>query len=232
MNNELTPEQTAMAAELALGVLEGEERAEALRLSLADPAFAAAVRGWQERLDPMGDGFAEVPAPDLWPAIEARLDAQPRDGEIAAIRFWRRTAAAAGTLAAGLAAVLVFTPVSVNVPAPEQPLAPPVIAQLAGADGTLLAANVNVQTGQVIIRAISLPDSDLVPELWVIPSDGVPRSLGLISAENTTAVTLSDAVRPLVTDGATLAVSLEQPQGAPHKAPSSTPIAMGKILAI
>ena len=61
-----------MAAELALGVLEGDERAEAMRHSLSNPAFAAMVRTWQDRLDPLGEGFAEAPPPNLWPAIEGR----------------------------------------------------------------------------------------------------------------------------------------------------------------
>ena len=230
MNSDLTPEQAALAAEHALGVLEGEERAEALGLSLASPAFAARVRKWQGRLDPLGDAFDEAPPPNLWPAIEERLGAQPPTGEVRTIRFWKGATALTGAVAATLAAVMVFNPFT--APAPDQPAARPVIAQLAGADGTLLAANVNPQTGQLVIRAVTLPKSDLVPELWVIPGDGVPRSLGLISAENTTQVSLPAALRPFVIDGATLAVSLESAQGAPHTAPSSTPIAMGKISAI
>ncbi len=234
MNSDLTPEQAALAAEHALGVLEGEDRAEALRLSLASPAFAARVKKWQGRLDPLSDAFGEAPPPNVWPAIEERLDAQSPVGAVRTVRFWQGTTALAGALAATLAAVMVFNPLTAPapVPAPEQPAARPVIAQLAGADGTLLAANVNPQTGQLVIRAVTLPKSDLLPELWVIPGDGVPRSLGLISRENTTQVSLPAALRPLVIDGATLAVSLESAQGAPHTAPSSTPIAMGKISAI
>jgi anti-sigma-K factor RskA len=230
VNSELTPELAAMAAELALGVLEGEERAEAMRLSIANPAFAAVVREWQDKLDPLGEGFAETPAPDVWPAIAARLDSQPQAGEIRKIRFWQTSTALAGALAASLAAVMVFSPVIVRET--DQAPARIVIAQLAGADGTLLAANVNPQSGQIDIRAVSLPDSSLLPELWVIPADGVPRSLGLIAPEGTTQVALPAALKPLVVDGAILAVSLETAAGAPHTAPSSTPIATGKISAI
>jgi anti-sigma-K factor RskA len=231
VNSKLTPEQAALAAELALGVLEGEERAEALRLSLSDPAFAARVRKWQGRLDPLGDGFAEAPPPDLWPAIEARLDAEPRTLELGRIRFWQRTAALSGALAASLAAILVFNAFAVRTPEPQSP-APAVIAQLAGADGTLLAADLDPQNNRISIRAVALPDSALVPELWVIPADGVPRSLGLIAADGTTLVAVPDSLKAFVVDGALLAVSLELPEGAPHTAPSSTPIAMGKISAI
>lgn len=232
MTSKLTPEQAALAAEHALGVLEGNERAEALRLSLANAAFAARVKKWQGRLDPLCEAFDEVTPPDLWQAIEARLGDQPSDADVRALRFWKSAAGLAGAVAASLAAALVLNPSPASVPGSEQLAARPVIAQLEGADGTLLAANVNAQTGQLMIRAVTLPTSDLAPELWVIPGDGVPRSLGLISREKATLVTLPRALRPLVIDGATLAVSLESAEGAPHNAPSSTPIAIGKISAI
>ncbi len=221
-----------MAAELALGVLEGEERAEALRLSLANPAFAARVRKWQRRLDPLGEAFPEAAPPQVWAAIEARLEAEPRSGTLRKLRIWQGVAAASGALAAGLAAVMVLGPASLREsPAPVAPAAPvpAVIAQLSGADGTLLAASIDPGAGYLDIRAVTLPQSDLTPELWVIPGDGVPRSLGLIAREGTTQVSLPAPLRAMVVDGAMLAVSLESPQGAPHKAPSSTPIAVGKI---
>jgi len=49
MDDHLTPDQErdALAAELALGLLEGQARADALRLSLSDPAFAALVTAWE-----------------------------------------------------------------------------------------------------------------------------------------------------------------------------------------
>lgn len=235
MTSKITPEQAQMAAELALGVLEGEERAAALRLSLASPAFAAMVAKWQARLDPLGEGFEEAPPPDLWRAIEARLDAEPQTGNIRKLRLWQGLAAASGALAAGLAAIMVLGPATVReAPGPVAPAAAElaVIAQLTGADGTLLAANIDPQAQFLDIRAIALPDSGLTPELWVIPGDGVPRSLGLIARAGTTQVRLPDNLRPLVQDGAVLAVSLELAEGAPHAAPSSTPIATGKISAI
>lgn len=235
MTSKLTPRQAALAAELALGVLEGDERAEALRLLLASPHFAKSVAEWHETLDPLGAGFEEAPPPNVWHAIEARLDGDAPTGQIRQLRFWRGFAGAAGALAATLAAIMVFgpatlreTPVSVAADVRGQT----VIAQLSGADGTLLAANISPQTGQVDIRAVALPETRLTPELWVIPADGVPRSLGLIARSGTTNVTLPENLRPLVTDGALLAVSLEKIEGAPHTAPSSTPIAVGKISAI
>ena len=235
MTSDLTPEQAALAAELALGVLEGEERAEALRLSLANPAFAAMVATWQGRLDPLGEDFAEVPPPDVWRAIEARLDGEQRSAPVRSLRLWQGLAAGAGALAATLAAIMVLgpaTPREETGPVVAAAPARTVIAQLSGADGTLLAASIGPQAQYLDIRAVALPETPLTPELWVIPADGVPRSLGLIARAGTTQVKLPENLRPLVTDGALLAVSLETVAGAPHTAPSATPIAIGKISAI
>ena len=230
MNSKLTPELAAMAAELALGVLEGEERAEALRHSLANPAFAAMVEKWQDRLDPLGEGFAEAPPPNLWPSIEARLDAQPRTEEIWKVRFWRTTAALTSALAACLAAVVIMRPAAMPETAslPDQTT----IAQLSGTDGTLLAANLDPSSRLLRIRAVTLPDSTLVPELWIIPADGVPRSLGLFNPDGTTQIIVPATLSPYLVDGTILAVSLELADGAPHTAPSTTPIATGKISTI
>ncbi len=230
MNDNLSPGLTAMAGALALGVLEGEERGEALRHALTNPAFAAMVKDWSRRLEPLGSGFVSVPAPDLWPMIEAQLDVQPPNSEIRKVRFWQSTALVSGALAASLAAVMIFNPVVLREPG-ELP-AQVVVAQLSGADGTSLNAKLDVQNNRLSIRAVTLPDSALVPELWVIPADGVPRSLGIIAPDGTTQVALPAALSPLLVDGALLAVSLEAAAGAPHTAPSSTPIATGKIAAI
>lgn len=60
----MSPEERDMlAAELALGVLEGEALAQALRLKLADKAFAVQVEAWQARLAPLSTGFGRFQGP-------------------------------------------------------------------------------------------------------------------------------------------------------------------------
>ncbi|MCP3728850.1 anti-sigma factor [Sphingomonas sp. MG17] len=232
MAEPLTREQDMLAAELALGLLEGEERTGALRLVLADPAFAAAVDAWRARLDPLCDDFAEATPPDLWPAIEARLAAQGNGDTVRQLRFWRWSAIGSGAVAASLAAAMLLLPgpdpvtvVREVVRAPDQVA----VAQLGGEAGALLAANYDPGEGTLRIRAIDMPQSELAPELWVIPADGVPRSLGLVGASGTTRVAVPARLRALIIDGATLAITMEPVAGAPHAAPSSAPVAAGKI---
>lgn len=233
MTSALTPELDAMAGELALGVLEGDARAKALRMVLANPEFAARVAMWQQRLEPLGSAFSEVSPPAVWQAIEAELDARERNKGVSALRLWRGSALVSGAIAASLAAVMVLTPPQqATVPPVSMPAAPTAIAQLSGEGEVVLAAEFDTRQQLITIRAVTLPASKLVPELWVLDGAGVPRSLGLIRAGGTTSVTVPDDVRPLLVDGAILAVSLETAEGAPHASPSSTPIATGKIFAI
>jgi anti-sigma-K factor RskA len=229
MDDALTPEERdALAAELALGVLEGEERAQALRLQLADPVFAREVQRWAERLGDLHPGFAEAAPRDLWDAIEARLEAPSVVTLETRLRRWRWSAIGAGLLAASLAVALVVRPVPEPLP-PGQA----VVAQLGDATNAgMLAANYDVRSGTLRIRAVALPKNKLSPELWVIPADGVPRSLGLVAKRGVTEVAVSDQLRPFVQDGATLAITFEAAEGAPHAKPSGKPVATGKIALI
>lgn len=224
-------DREAMAGELALGVLDGEERAAALRLTLSDMDFAAAVNAWRTRLAPLASGFAEAPAPDLWPAIDARIEGA-ESPILGKLRFWRWAAIGSGAVAAGLAATLLLVPAPEPVTVVREIVRAPdqvAVAQLGGAAGTLVAANYDPGRGDLRVRPVALPESELTPELWVIPADGVPRSLGLVDARGTTRVRVPAKLRALIIDGATLAISMENPDGAPHEKPSSTPIATGQI---
>lgn len=221
-----------LAAELALGLLDGEDRASAMRLCLSDRDFAAAVEAWRIRFEPLHNAFDQSPSSDVWPAIQRRLNLFDESRLRRALGRWRIGAIASGALAASLAAFVLLRPPPVPVQiirAPEQAA----IAQL-GTDGAaaLLAANYDPAGGTLRIRAVRLPASDLAPELWVIPEDGVPRSLGLVASGGVSKVTVAPAVRAMLHDGATLAVTLEPRDGAPHHAPSSAPIAAGKISTI
>lgn len=230
MAEQITPEERdALAAELALGVLAGEDRARALRMKLADPGFAAEVAAWEARLDPLGDGFGEAAPPNVWPAIERRLGSS---NVAMQLRRWRIATGAASAVAASLAILLISKP----VPAPVEVIRAPehvVMAQLDGGEkGALLAANYDPSSGMLRIKTMRMPNSNLTPELWVIPADGKPRSLGLVSPDGMVTVPVAMAHRKLMTDGAVLAVTMEPRDGAPHLAPSSAPVAAGKISTI
>jgi anti-sigma-K factor RskA len=225
----LANEHDALAAELALGLLEGQARADALRLQLADPAFAARVTQWEERFAALHDEVQPVePDARLWDSIAARL---PDDRKIVSlvqrVNLWRMATVGSGAVAAALAIVLLTqSPASVPVAGTPQ-LA---VARIEGvAAGPLVRARYDGDSGAMQLRIEGLVAGDLAPELWVIPAGGAPVSLGQIAPSGTANMTVAAGHRTLVRDGATLAITMEPVSPTPHAAPSSAPIAAGKI---
>jgi hypothetical protein len=115
----------ALAAEYVLGVLSLTDRSAVEARLKNDSAFVARVAAWENRLSPLNDDYAEVPAPDLMPRIEARLFPVAEKPARRPLFGWLSGAATAAAIA--IAAVVMFTP-----PAP-----PPVVATLGEADASL-----------------------------------------------------------------------------------------------
>lgn len=225
------PDRDALAAELALGLLEGEERAAALRLVLSDRDFARAVADWRDALAPLFDLVADAaPSADLWSRIEAALDrppAAPRTG------FWKGATAAAVAVAAALAGVLVLRPALapqiIEREAPVARLAAPLVPE---GTASMVMARYDPAHAMLRIDANTMPDDDRAPELWVIPADGTPRSLGMIEKAGTTEMAMSAELKAWLVDGATLAVSLEPAGGSPTGLPTGPVIASGTLVTI
>lgn len=227
----MTPEERdASAAELALGIFDGEERATVLRRLMADRDFSPSMIGtWEQRLSGLFDAYMPVTPPDtVWVGIEARLrDAEQRAASSPQLRWWRGGALVSGAIALSLAAVMLLRP----TPPVDRPTVQPVaMARMSGApDGPVILARYDPVTGGLTVRPTGVRTAALVPELWIIPADGKPRSLGLIAAQNESRIVVDRSRRAFITEGATFAVSLETKAGAPHDAPSSVPIAAGEI---
>ena len=221
------PNRDDLAAELALGLLEGAERAEALRLYLADPAFAAATEAWSLRLSPLLHDIPPVSPPGhVWDAVEARTGGTRHVSTVHRLRLWRGGALVSGAIAAGLALFIMVRPADVSQPAPVA------VSQLAGAQGAaIMTVAFDPRKSLLHLSAARLEAGGKSPELWVIPEDGVPRSLGIIRAGDH-ALSIDAAHAGLLKSGVTLAVTLEDSATAPHRAPTSAPVLTGKITII
>lgn len=229
-----------LAAELALGVLEGEALVAAKRRMLTDPAFAAEVEDWRARLAAIGlDASDAIPSDDLWARIERSIDTGtgtsvadlvPRR----ALRRWQWGTAAAGSVAAALAVLLAIPRSEPVAPAPVQvAVQPAIVAQLRGeGEGPLVAARYDPATAQLRLVAHDMGDDPRVPELWIIPADGIPRSLGVIQPVGNTQLVVAEGHRSMLHDGATLAITMEPRDTAPHAAPTGPRVAAGKIFGI
>ncbi|MCA0977155.1 anti-sigma factor [Qipengyuania flava] len=224
-----------LAAGFALGLLDDREHVEALRYQLKDRDFAQRVREWQQNADLWLESVDPVDAPaNALATIEEVLDqkvdngsGRPMTSPRRSAKIWRNWAisatAASLVLAAGLGWAMMATDQSIDQSrnqVPEIAQASANVAQIKDADGTpLLSALYDPQAGTLSLRLADLQQPDLGPELWIIPQDGVPRSLGLIDSERLT-VTLSPELRSFLQDGATMAITIEPRKGAPHNAPT------------
>ncbi len=235
MGDDLTPEEErdALAAELALGLLEGQMLTDALQLSLRDPGFAARVAAWEAKLSPLHSEWAEAePGERVWNAIAARLPEQ-RSSSVtmieARLRRWRAGALVSGAIAAALAFVLIVQPVSPPAPAAPQLAVARIESDVAG---PLVVARYDQRNGVMRLQIRGFETGSLAPELWVIPEGGAPVSLGQIARAGPAEMTMPPPHRRLMTDGATLAITMEPVSKTPHPAPSGAPVAAGKIITI
>jgi anti-sigma-K factor RskA len=212
----LTPREAddALAAEYVLGVLDPAERAEAAARLKRDPTFAAMVADWEVKLAGMNDGFAEAPAPNLLPRIEARLFPKAPAQRKSGFGF------SFGWLSGGLvAAVLALA--SIATLAPPRP---ELVASLATADNRLAYRVTHFGDTLQITRVAGVPAvTGQVHELWIIAPEANPVSLGLLE-DQPLVITY-----PTPPEGFIFAVSIEPAGGSPTGQPTGPVILTAKV---
>jgi anti-sigma-K factor RskA len=242
-STEIDDDDGWLAAEFALGVLDADRRSQAQARYDADSAFRAEVEDWTARLSPMLDGLPdETPSPRVWAYVRAHLDAErgsaaqprrrPRDGPWRNVRVWR--AATAGALALAAASWLVNLTPTAPVALPAAPLRSPVLAAALNAEAgdPLFAVMVDRDRAQVAVVPLLPWTADRARELWLIPGDGVPRSLGLIEAGRPTPLPLPPELRTAAHASVTFAVSDEPAGGSPDAGPSGPVLATGTLASL
>jgi len=219
------PEDELIAAEYALGVLAGTERAAAERRIERDQAFANLVEAWEERLAPLAEEIATVaPPPHVWDRISAAFPKQRPQGAglWQNLVFWRGLTLATGALAVSCIGALIYLGTLTQQPA--------LIAAIDGGGHHHFVATVDAKRGTIaVVPAAFSADATRVPELWLIPSDSKPRPLGILRADRTVTITVPAELSPLTVSNAVLAVSLEPPGGSPTGQPTGPVIATGKL---
>ncbi|WAP67660.1 anti-sigma factor [Jiella pelagia] len=233
-----------LAAEYSLGVLDGAERRAAQRRIERDPAFAGEVEAWGARFAPLYEAIEPVEPPvGVWPRIVEdlarmrRVDtagtqpAKPKGRRVAGIWQWIGLSGM-GLAAASLAALIVVAG-GLGEFGPQSPQAVDTI--LAGtlmndrgeAMFTVVFYHEQDHDVATLIPVSSSSDADRVPELWVVPSGGTPRSLGML--HNSQPVVLALADRQALDPDAALAVSMEPAGGSPTGLPTGPVVAHGEL---
>jgi anti-sigma-K factor RskA len=218
-----------LAAELALGLLD-EAEAQAARERLRhDAAFAHAHARWQSYAAGLTADLGEAPPPHVWTAIEARLPAN--DDQRTSERLWR-----AGAIAAALVVLALgindwqraqFAPPSRPIVV-AAPATAPLVAVLSGKSG-VVSVSYDPANGRLASVVSGVAAGSRAVELWVIPADGRPRSLGLLSQDRPGWRAVPGRATPVLRPGVTLAVSLEPAGGSPTGLPTGPVIATGTL---
>ena len=239
-------ERDLLAAEFALGLLEGEERVNAERLLASDAAFAGEVADWHERLSPLLDEVAPVqPDPALWQRINSALDEAGRPSNVHQLKrrltLWRGYSAAVSAVAAALLLVIAFDAFSVRPEvksdgaAVQRPQAAPVLVANVAAEDRSAAIIVSIDpSGRSLLvsPAVITPDPGHDHQLWLIPASGTPRSLGLIAGGAPHRLPVPPPLLGQFRHDATIAISVEPVGGSPTNLPTGPVVASGKLTAI
>lgn len=204
-----------LAAEYVLGTLRGGARRRYEGWLHNDAALRALTADWQARLTPMAEFAPAVTPPGrVWRALEQRLRLR---GTPVAWNFWRPLALA------GLAATLVLAITLVqwrsNQPAVDYVATlsdeKAQAALLVTADQRHRALDVRLAAGVDVA-------ADRVLQLWAVPKQGSPRSLGVLPRTGAARFVLPAGA--LGADVALLAVSVEPLGGSPTPDKPSGPI--------
>ena len=218
----------ALAADYVIGTMRGAARRRFEALLPAHVELRRATDAWQNALMPLTAAIEPVqPSGDVWRRISDRLDRRKHvaAGAWQRLSFWRSLTAFASIAAIGLAVLL----------AGPRPAAPPVVVVLAatgaasGAAAAPLVASISGDGKTLVTRSI-VPvtvSADRSLELWAVPKDGKPRSLGVLPSGTAGAtVALPGKVLAGVD---TLAVTVEPLGGSPTGQPTGPITYAGKF---
>ena len=237
-----------IAAEWALGLLEGEELLAARGKYASDPAFAWRKEWWDNWFAPMTDAMAGAaePGEHVWQGIAARVAAQqpataaapdtPATNVVelqAKVRRWQWIAGLSSMAAAVALALFLSSPLGSPVAPPVEITAAtqqPMVATVP-IEGTPLRLDVTYipESEQMLIAAIGLtPDGVHDHELWLVPQDGsTAKSLGVVAPGEVRSMVVPADVSAQVRDGSRLLLTREPLGGKPADATAGPVVAEG-----
>ena len=236
-----------LAAEYVLGTLRGAARSRFEALLPAHPALRHAVTQWQFRLQPLAASVAEVQPPaHVWPRIEARLfggaaaAASANAASSAAASTagprrpftwaaWQHLALWRGISGVATAAAIALFVVGSQAPAPQAPI---VIVlgsnpEAAAALNASFVASITADGRALVLKPINpvALSAGRALELWAVPPQGAPRSLGLVKEDGATTLLRTQ----LLANTAAFAVSVEPAGGSTTGAPTGPIVSVGKL---
>lgn len=223
MNYQRPELRRALASDYAIGLMAPAARRRFERLLADDLALRMEVAQWQETLASLTRDLPEEPLPShVWRAIVARIE-PPRLQVPAAPRRrnWRLPALAAGlVLAIGIGLLLL--------PAPAQYTA------VLNNTGEQPALRLQAYQDHLQIEPLQLAamSNERSLELWAIPANGVPVSLGVVPVLGKGEMQLNAQQQAVLGKSVTVAVTLEAKGGSPSGKPTGAILYKGVLAAL
>lgn len=220
------PQVDRLAAEYVLGTLQATARRRFARLITERADVRFAVWRWERLLNGLASGLEpRTPPRHVWKNIRQRINpSQP--AKTAFLQRWRGLWLAVPAAAAAAWLAIVLVPVQ-------------------GPDRMAVFANQNAEALWVISADLDnrvlqtesfnavAPEDDTSYELWVLPAEGPPLSLGLLqivagAVEIPISIQLATALR----SAGSLAISLEPAGGSPTGLPTGPVVYQASLVTI
>lgn len=238
MSRSLNDEHNLLAAEHALGVLEGLELSRARELKLSSPEFARAVREWELALALIANEATDrAPPSRLWERIEQSAGDRSDQAVVVhlrrRLRVWRGVSFAVMAIAAAL--VLFISVPQGSEQAPATDAEPSILLATLSSEqtNTSLSAAYDPQRQSLLVTPGVLAGApDHQHELWIIPPGGTPVAVGLLAPGQPQRLAVRSEIAPHFRGRSTLAISVEPMGGSPTGQPTGPVIAAGQLLSI
>ncbi len=235
-----------LAADYALGTMRGAARRRMESLMTAHPVLRRAVARWEDQLAGLSAHGASreamQPSPQVWQGVEQRLFGQPstaaqqsmhaKGSWWQSILLWRTWSAVASVGALALLVTLGQTSRDGASGAGGPPVivvlqANPEVVNVAGAVQASFVASVSADGKALVLKPLGdvMMTAGRALELWAVPAQGAPKSLGLVRADAPTTLLRAQFLQGT----AALAVSVEPAGGSPTGAPTGPVVSVGKV---
>ena len=224
MNYQTPERRRALAADYAIGLMPPTARKRFEHLLQDDAPLRAELARWNTHLSQLTEPLLEQPVPDhVWQAIVARIE--PQTLHVPARRpfwSWVRLSALACSLLIALTVGLLYNRDSVQYKA----------TLLSGTAQPALRIEAHADYLKVRPLELAAVDGGRSLELWAIPVEGKPVSLGLIPRDGDGRIVLSQSQQQLIRIPVVLAVSLEPQGGSPTGQPTGPVLYQGPLAAL
>lgn len=236
MNYQHNPELIdKLAAEYVLGTLRHRARRRFERWHEKDEGVRQAVLRWQNKLHPMAHWISPVTPPaSIWQKIETRLFNTRTSTPLnmwSKLGLWQLAAGLGLATSLALCVVLISQPPAIKFSAPSA--APQYVAVLSN-EQHQPSIIVNYDASQHTLNLTQLAAGSIPPqkvlELWSIPEQGAPVSLGVLNNKKAVSVGLKSTHLALLQHSKALAISLEPTGGSPTGAPTGPVLYSGALV--